>query len=130
MTKVIYLAGPLRDCNESECKNWRDYCKIQLNDKFKLLDPMRNNYREGEVSARAEIVMCDLKDCSDADIILANAWKVSVGTSCEIMFGWQEHKIVIVVGKEENLSPWNIYFATKVLPDIETACKYIKDKLT
>lgn len=127
--KKIYLAGPLFDCNENEKKEWRELCKKELNKKFILLDPMRNKFKEEEITHRNEIVNFDLVDIMNCDIVLANCWKVSVGTSIEIFFAHQNHKIVVVVGKEEKLSPWIIYHATKILPTIEDGIKYIKEKL-
>jgi len=127
--KTIYLAGPLRDCKENECSDWRKECKDKLSGWFNLLDPMRNNYKEHEIADRNELVSMDKKDIIDSDIVLANTWKISVGTSMEILFAFEHHKIIIVIGEEKNLSPWTVFHATKILPNVQEAIKYIKEKL-
>ena len=39
---VVYLCGPIQDCTDSECKDWR----IAATAKFPhSLDPMRRDYR-------------------------------------------------------------------------------------
>ena len=36
----IYLAGPIKDCSDSECRDWREYIEYELKDYYKFLNPM------------------------------------------------------------------------------------------
>ena len=53
---------------------------------FILLDPMRRNFKDREVDSANEIVEFDLQDVRDADILLVNYSKSSIGTSMEVFF--------------------------------------------
>ena len=43
MAKKIYLCGPVKDCEETQVKDWRTRAKERLAGRFILLDPMRRN---------------------------------------------------------------------------------------
>ena len=79
--KNIYLCGPIMDEHEGEARKWREQAKKDLGNEFNLLDPMRRNFKDREVDSANEIVEFDLQDIRDADIVLVNYCKNSVGTS-------------------------------------------------
>jgi len=76
----IYLCGPIMDEFEGEARAWRDEAKVRLAGDFTLLDPMRRNFKDREVDSANEIVEFDLQDIRDADILLVNYCKNSIGT--------------------------------------------------
>ena len=93
-------------------------------------DPMRRNFKDREVDSANEIVSFDLQDIAESDILLVNYCKPSVGTAMEVFHAsYNLDKFVIAFSpfpfKECN--PWMIRFCTKILPDLETAVKYIED---
>jgi nucleoside 2-deoxyribosyltransferase len=118
------------DEHEGHARAWREEAKKLLGHDFQLLDPMRRNFKDREVDSANEIVEFDLQDVREADIILVNYSKASIGTSMEIFYASHDLK-KFVVGfspfSYKDSSPWMVRFCTKILPDLESACTYIKD---
>ena len=127
--KTIYLSGPIMDEHEGEARKWREIAESILSKNFRLLDPMRRNFRDKEVDSANEIVEFDLQDIREADIILVNYSKPSIGTSMEVFYAsYHLGKFVVVFSPYsfKDCSPWMIRFSTKILPTLEEACSYIK----
>lgn len=127
--KTIYLSGPIMGEVNGHAVEWREEAKHQLDDLFDLLDPMRRSFKDNEVDSANEIVEFDLQDIRDADIILVNYNKPSVGTSMEIFYAAHNlGKFVVTFSPFEykDCSPWIVKFSTKVLPSLESACEYIR----
>ena len=127
--KKIYLSGPIMDAELSESKPWRQRAKERLAGRFILLDPMRRNFRDREIDSANEIVEFDLQDVRDADILLVNYSKASIGTSMEVFYAAHDlGKFVIAFnpGPFQDMSPWMVRYCTKILPDLEAALDYIE----
>ena len=130
MKKRIYLCGPIMDEHEGHARAWRTRAKELLSDDFVLLDPMRRNFKDREVDSANEIVEFDLQDIRDADFVLVNYNKNSIGTSMEVFFASHDLKKFVVAFTPfsfKDSSPWMVRFCTKLLPDLDTACAYIKE---
>src|SRR5437868_12692077 len=84
--KKIYLCGPIMDCADNEMKDWRTRAKERLAGRFVLLDPLRRNFRDREIDSANEIVDFDLQDVRDADLLLVNYCKPSIGTAMEVFY--------------------------------------------
>ncbi|MBE7463480.1 MAG: nucleoside 2-deoxyribosyltransferase [Planctomycetes bacterium] len=128
-TKKIYLCGPIMDAANKEQKDWRTRSKERLAGRFILLDPMRRNFRDNELDSANEIVEFDLADVREADIILVNYSKASVGTSMEVFYASHDlGKFVIGFSPFDfkDCSPWMVRFCTKILPNLEGALEYIE----
>lgn len=128
--KKIYLCGPIMDEHEGVAREWRDGAKKLLADNFKLLDPMRRNFKDREVDSANEIVEFDLQDIRDADIVLVNYSKSSVGTSMEVFYAAHDLQKFVVAFSPfsfQDSSPWMVRFCTKILPTLEDACLYIEE---
>ncbi len=127
--KKIYLCGPIMDEHEGHARAWRERAKKTLGRNFILLDPMRRNFKDREVDSANEIVEFDLQDVRDADIVLVNYNKNSIGTSMEVFYASHNLKKFVVAFSPFSFtesSPWMVRFCTKILPDLDLACKYIK----
>lgn len=127
--KKIYLCGPIMDCAIGETKDWRTRAKERLAGRFILLDPMRRNFRDNEIDSSNEIVDFDLQDIRDADLILVNYSKASVGTSMEVFYASHDlGKFVIAFAPFDfkDCSPWMVRFCTKILPNLDGAITYIE----
>ena len=129
--KKIYLCGPIMDCAIGEMKDWRTRAKERLagNGRFILLDPMRRSFRDNEIDSANEIVEFDLQDIRDADLLLVNYSKASVGTSMEVFYASHDlGKFVIGFSPFEfkNCSPWMVRFCTKITPSLDAAINYIE----
>ncbi|MGA1530659.1 MAG: nucleoside 2-deoxyribosyltransferase domain-containing protein [Kiritimatiellia bacterium] len=126
--KKIYLCGPIMDEHEGVAREWREKAIDLLKEHFILLDPMRRNFKDREVDSANEIVEFDLQDIRDADIILVNYSKNSIGTSMEVFYASHELKKFVVAFSPftfQDCSPWMVRFCTKIQPDLERACSYI-----
>lgn len=110
-------------------REWRDTAKTLLGDGFKTLDPMRRKFVDRQVDSANEIVEFDLQDVRDADIILVNYNKASIGTSMEVFYASHNlGKFVVAFSPFEyrDCSPWMARFCTKILPSLEDAVSYIQ----
>jgi len=126
--KTAYLSGPIMDEHEGVARKWREIAKSLLAPNFRLLNPMRRNFRDKEVDSANEIVEFDLQDVRDADIVLVNYCKPSIGTSMEVFYASHDlGKFVVAFSpfSYKDCSPWMIRYCTKILPNLETACKYL-----
>lgn len=127
--QIIYLSGPIMDEHEGAARAWRETAKTLLHPYFKTLDPMRRQFIDRQVDSANEIVEFDLQDIRDADIILVNYNKASIGTSMEVFYAAHDlGKFVVSFSPFEfkNCSPWMVRYSTKILPTLEGACSYIK----
>ena len=128
--KTIYLSGPIMDEFHGAAREWREAAKKLLSSDFRLLDPMRRQFVDRQVDSANEIVEFDLQDVRDANIILVNYNKPSIGTSMEVFYAaYCKGKFVVAFSpfSFENCSPWIVKFSTKILPSLEDACTYIKN---
>jgi nucleoside 2-deoxyribosyltransferase len=111
-----------------QATEWREKAKELLKDHFILLDPMRRNFKDNEVDSANEIVEFDLQDIRDADIVLVNYSKPSVGTAMEVFYAsFTLGKFVIAFSPFPfaECNPWMVKFTTKILPTLEEATDYI-----
>ena len=128
--KKIYLCGPIMDETAGHASAWRAIAMEGLRDHFILLDPMRRNFKDREVDSANEIVDFDLQDVRDADILLVNYSKASIGTSMEVFYASHElGKFVVAFSPFDfkNCNPWMVRFCTKILPSLDAAVTYIKE---
>lgn len=127
--RKIYLSGPIMDEQLDAAITWRDFAKEELKDHFVLLDPMRRNFKDREVDSANEIVEFDLQDVRDADILLVNYNKPSIGTSMEVFFAAHNLGKFIVAFSPftfQDCSPWMVKYCTKILPNLQEAIAYIR----
>jgi len=128
--KKIYLCGPIMDETGGEARAWRKLALQELSQNFIVLDPMRRNFKDREVDSANEIVEFDLQDVREADIILVNYSKNSIGTSMEVFYASHElGKFIIAFSPFpfKECSPWMVKFCTKILPSLEEATTYINE---
>ncbi len=113
---------------QGEAKAWREEAKKHLAESFTLLDPMRRNFKDREVDSANEIVEFDLQDVKDADIVLVNYSKASIGTAMEVFYASNDlGKFVVAFSPFEfkECNPWMVRFCTKILGSLEEAADYI-----
>lgn len=128
--RKIYLSGPIMDEHPELAATWRERAKERLGEWFIMLDPMRRNFKDREVDSANEIVDFDLQDVRDADIILVNYSKSSIGTSMEVFYAAHDlGKFVVAFSplSFRDCSPWMVRYCTKILPSLDDAVEYILD---
>lgn len=124
----VYLSGPIMDEIEGDAADWRNAAKEALGAKFAILDPMRRNFKDREVDSANEIVEFDLQDVRDADILLVNYNKASIGTSMEVFYAAHDlGKFIVAFSPFDfaSCSPWMVRYCTKILPSLGAATGYI-----
>lgn len=129
--KIIYLAGPIFNCADGECIDWRLSFKEALSWKYRFLDPMRRDYRGQQLAhlpIAEEVVVGDKEDVISSDIVLANCHKPSSGTAMEIMFTWMFFKpIYVIVPDYPNISPWIAYHASILFCSVDQAIEHLRN---
>src|SRR5262245_54473935 len=126
LVKTLYLCGPINGCTDEECKDWRELAKVAWGGP--TIDPMRRDYRGKEDQAYDEIVELDKIDVMNADAILVNYDKPSVGTSMEVLYAFERGKLVVVVAKKgERISPWLRYHSHKITNSFTEALSYLRE---
>jgi nucleoside 2-deoxyribosyltransferase len=119
----LYLAGPINGCTDAECKDWRATAIAVLGDRYDIVDPMVRDYRGIESTTDPiEIVEQDLKSIFSCDAVLANCFKPSAGTSCEIVYATIRGIFVVSAGSD---SPWVIYHSDQVFKEINEAIEFL-----
>lgn len=116
------------DEQEGAAKLWRETAREKLQENFTMLDPMRRNFKDREVDSANEIVEFDLQDVRDADIVLVNYSKNSIGTSMEVFYASHDlGKFVVAFSPFPfaECNPWMVRFCTKILPSLDKAIDYI-----
>lgn len=124
----IYLSGPIMDEHEGCAREWREAAKRMLGHKFLLLDPMRRKFVDRQVDSANEIVEFDLRDVRNADLLLVNYNRPSIGTSMEVFYAAHDQgKFVVAFSPYayEDCSPWMARYCTKILGSLEEAADYI-----
>jgi nucleoside 2-deoxyribosyltransferase len=127
--KTIYLSGPIMDVHAGEARDWREVAKRLLGRDFRTLDPMRRNFVDRQVDSANEIVEFDLQDVRDADILLVNYCKPSIGTAMEVFYAAHDlGKFVVTFSPFtfKDCSPWIVRYSTKILGSLEEAGDYLK----
>ncbi|MBP5532140.1 MAG: hypothetical protein J6Y54_08970 [Lentisphaeria bacterium] len=117
------------DEHEGVAREWRNVAKGLLGKHFQLLDPMRRKFVDRQVDSANEIVEFDLQDVRDADIVLVNYSKPSIGTSMEVFYASHDlGRFVVAFSALEfkDCSPWMARYCTKILPSLEAAAEYIE----
>lgn len=121
----VYLCGPINGCTDAECNDWRAAVKAVFPES---IDPMVRDYRGRETESYREIVDLDKRDVRNAEVILVNYSKPSVGTSMEVFYAWNMGKPVIVwCPLEAVISPWLRYHSTAIVHSLAAVVSKIKE---
>ncbi len=116
------------DEHEGVAREWRKEAKRLLGSSFRILDPLRRKFIDREVDSTNEIVEFDLLDVREADILLVNYSKASIGTSMEVFHASHNlGKFVVTFSPYDfkNCSPWMVRYSTKILRSLEEASTYL-----
>lgn len=125
MSTRVYLASPILQCEDHECINWREEIKRHL-PQHEIFDPMERDYRGATGQFFREIVEHDTEAIDQADILLVNHHKPSVGTAMEILYAWERGKHVVVFSQND-LSPWLLYHSHKICGSLEEAVTHLQE---
>jgi nucleoside 2-deoxyribosyltransferase len=126
----VYLAGPIAGTNDAQANEWRKMAAQFLTIcGIDVLDPMARDFRGKEFTEGTPkvIVEGDKADIDACDIVLANCWQTSVGTSMEILYAWDRDKrVVIHVPADKPVSPWLTYHSILLTHSMTEALTWIR----
>lgn len=120
----IYLAGPMFECSQDDMHAWREKLMSDYGHIVDFIDPT-THIMQNEDDATA-IVERDKKAIDSADAVLAHTWKISPGTSMEIMYAYTQSVPVYVVSDKEE-SGWVHYHSEGVYDNFMDAMGDIFD---
>jgi len=126
----VYLCGPINGCTDEECKDWRAAIRESVLAQWRtiFIDPMKRDYRGRESESYREIVDLDKRDVRNADVVLVNYSKPSVGTSMEVFYAWTLGTPVIVwCAADAVISPWLRYHSTAIVHSLDQAVAKIME---
>jgi len=84
----FYLAGPIRGCSDEQKTWWRDEAKQLLKRDFDFEDPTE--------WADDRVLSLEIPKLEACDILLANMWKESIGTTLGIVRARHQGKPVVL----------------------------------
>ncbi|MCE5252987.1 MAG: hypothetical protein LLG45_02065 [Actinomycetia bacterium] len=122
MTKVrVYLAGPIRGCNDEQRTHWRNEIKQALKKEFDFEDPAEwpDDYALSREVSKLEA--CDL--------LLANMWKESIGTTLGVIRARHQGKPVVLIDPNRINNPIlnGLVVPEKPVYTLEDACTRLRE---
>ena len=121
----VYLAGPIFQCEDHECVDWREEAKKRLNG-IEVIDPIERDYRGKTDENHEKLVEEDKTSIDASDIVLVNHVKPSVGTAMEVLYAWERNKHVVIVSPNKEISPWLIYHSHEICDSLADAATHIQ----
>ena len=118
--RVVYLSGPLSGCNREQRQNWRSEVQ-NLSPHFQYIDP--TGWGESYDFSR------QLKALDEADIVVANMWKVSVGTTMDVWNARYRGKPIVLIDPNYLRNPILEDLVRPVEPatSLEEACRRLDE---
>lgn len=138
----IYLAGKMSGLTYAEMNEWRVKVKnkllnattFSLNVSLQIVNPVDYyNFEEKLHQSEIEIEDYDLAHVKSSDLVIVNldGLSSSDGTKIELHDAKYNNKIPVIAFGDirlyKELHPWIKNAITRVEPDIESICKYIRD---
>lgn len=91
----VYLGGPIADCNELQARRWRNEVRnSRYKAHFDFADPM-DGLLDRDASPY-EIVEADRRAIEDADGVLVNMWRASIGSAMGVVHAHRAGRPVVV----------------------------------
>lgn len=91
----VYLGGPIAGCNDLQARRWRNEVRnSRYKAHFDFADPM-DGLLDRDASSY-EIVEADLRAIADADGVLVNMWRASIGSAMGVVHAHRAGRPVVV----------------------------------
>lgn len=90
----VYLAGPISRCNDAQMRRWRETVKAEYGSKMAFLDPV-DRLVDPEASPY-EFVEADLQHIIEADGLLVNMWRESIGAAMGVAHAHRHGRAIVV----------------------------------
>ena len=124
----VYLGGPISDCNELQARRWRNEVKnSRYKAHFDFADPM-DGLLDRDASPY-EIVEADLRAIEDADGVLVNMWRASIGSTMGVVHAHRAGRPVVVADPNHLASRPLEFYADAVVETPLKAANILLDLL-
>lgn len=90
----VYLAGPIHGCNDDQLRRWRDTVVQKYGSHFTFSNP--SDRLLGNSATPYQFVETDLRAIEDADGLLVNMWRESIGSAIGVVHAHRKGKPVVV----------------------------------
>ena len=90
----VYLAGPIHGCNDKQVHRWRDDVVRKYDSHLSFSNPAERLLDQS--AAPYEIVEADLSAIDNADGLLVNMWRESIGSAIGVVHAHRAGKPVVV----------------------------------
>ncbi len=124
--RKIYLAGPITGCNDDQKKVWRQRIERSWPDEFEFICPVQR-IEASPAKTPYQIVSLDMEAIRDADAVIANMWKASIGTAIGVAVASFNGKPVIVIDRNLLRNATLEYYAYDVVDDEDEAMLRLKE---
>jgi len=123
----VYLAGPMSGCNAVQMRRWRDTVKDKYSSKMTFLDPVENLL--APEASPYEFVEADLQSIQEADGLLVNMWRESIGAAMGVAHAYQRGRVIVVSDPNHLENKMLTFFADAVVETPSQGAKALWDLL-
>ncbi|MBQ8660271.1 MAG: hypothetical protein IJ473_01660 [Alphaproteobacteria bacterium] len=127
--KTVFLSGPMKGVDRKEAQQWRKQASKLLGKQFKTITPYRGREEKETFPDPKGAVVRDKSDILSCDLIIVNdsySDASMIGTSMEILFGYEHNKPIIVFGQAHPKDYWLNYHASIRVETLKDACEICK----
>ncbi len=118
---LVYLAGPISGCNEAQRNGWREEVKRKYAAHFNFSDPAADLL--GRKATPYEIVQADLEAIENADGMIVNMWRESIGSAMGIVHAQRAGRPVVAADPNRIRSRMVSFYADVLTDDPLKAAK-------
>ncbi len=111
--RIVYLAGPISNCNEKQQTEWRRAVKGRLKE-------LGHNTKDPTDHGKSWTPLIEMVEIDECDVVIANLWRVSIGTVIGIMQASRRGKPIILIDQN--------YLATPLLEKLVGAERIVRSE--
>ncbi len=108
----VYLAGPISGCNDPQKRRWRDTVKRKYGSKMTFIDSVE--MLVDREASPYEFVEADLWAIEEADGLLVNMWRESIGTAIGVAHAHLRSRTIVVCDPNHLNNSMLAFFADAV----------------
>ncbi|MBI2009266.1 hypothetical protein HYS84_02550 [Candidatus Saccharibacteria bacterium] len=126
--KTVFLSGPIKGISRDESLAWRDEARKLLKEKFNVVHALRGREVKETLPDSRIAIQRDKADILRSDVILINDTSPStsmIGTSMEVLFAFENNKLVVVFGSAHAQDYWLLYHSHVRFNNLKEACKFL-----
>lgn len=123
----VYLGGPISGCNETQRREWRQQVKEKYGSQLDFIDPTNNLVDRDALPY--EFVQADLKAIEEADGLLVNMWRESIGSAMGVMHAHRHGRPVVVADPNRLRQKMLEFYADEVVDSPLRGANHLLDLL-